>query len=1103
MTLLEFDLTDDVGPRTAQWRLDRLELINWGTFDGRYRIEIARQGHLFTGASGSGKSSLLDAIATVLTPTRVLRFNAAAQEGASRGDDRSFVSYVRGAWSKEADETLDRAVSSYLRRGATWSGILLRFADGQDGVVTLARLFHLPGSSVDKADLHDLALAVREDLELDALRPFAQQGIDARGAKAAWPAAAVTTNGAHKQYFARVQRLLGIEGDNALQLLHRTQSAKNLGSLDQLFRSFMLDVPVTFDRADNAVEQFGELREAHRLVVEAREQVDALRSLEPAIAAYEEAVDTGARADRLHALLEPFENRLRLRLTVEDEQSTRAALATAAAVRQAAAAALGRAEEDLERAEAAARSAGSERIGLEQLLLERAQAARAETGARFARFSESLAGVGVAVPESAEEHAELQRTASTTVRPDQVGHDLHEGLSRWRREKAALDAELLELGRATSNLPPRLTQTRRALADHLHVPENALPFAGELIDVQPLHAAWTGAIERVLRPLAITLLVRHDLLPAARRWVEGRSLGVRLVFEDVVAPPHPPRATRSSRSLLHRITVVDGPFHDWLQVRLAREFDFECVDSPDELDGAEKAVTVSGLVKKPGGRYEKDDRFAVDDRGTWVLGSRNDDKVEALRERLGEIESKLQVAKERLDAAQQDRDAQLRRVSVLETALQQDWPSLDVRAAGQEVDRRRRILDELTDGDADLQTALTTRAGTRAALDRAREQDRQAEFAHRQTSDRLRVLQRDIARLQEALDAVLLDQEDEQQLERRYQRRSGQRRITVDSIAETGRRVGDDLHAEAHSAGQRAGDARSAFEGGARSFTGRWPGPAADLTPRIEDRGGYRALRERIEVRGLPEHEDRFRLLLREKSHELMGHLLSDLREAPRLVTQRIDPVNASLGRSKFDRDRHLRIRVKPQRGTEATQFIDDLRAVVDGAWDDADLAAAEQRFATLESLMQRLGSSEPADIAWRRRVLDTREHVTFQAQEIAPDGTIAGVHDSSAGLSGGQRQKLVIFCLAAALRYQLAPDEHELPTYATVVLDEAFDKADSAYTRMAMDVFVEFGFHMILATPQKLLQTIEPYVGGITVIANPSRQLSLTQQIDWSNGDV
>jgi len=46
--------------------------------------------------------------------------------------------------------------------------------------------------------------------------------------------------------------------------------------------------------------------------------------------------------------------------------------------------------------------------------------------------------------------------------------------------------------------------------------------------------------------------------------------------------------------------------------------------------------------------------------------------------------------------------------------------------------------------------------------------------------------------------------------------------------------------------------------------------------------------------------------------------------------------------------------------------------------------------------------------------------------------------------------------------------------------IEEAFDKADTTFTRMAMDVFLEFGFHMILATPLKLLQTLEDYVGGI-----------------------
>jgi uncharacterized protein YPO0396 len=124
-------------------------------------------------------------------------------------------------------------------------------------------------------------------------------------------------------------------------------------------------------------------------------------------------------------------------------------------------------------------------------------------------------------------------------------------------------------------------------------------------------------------------------------------------------------------------------------------------------------------------------------------------------------------------------------------------------------------------------------------------------------------------------------------------------------------------------------------------------------------------------------------------------------------------------------------------------------------------------------------------------------------ASEIDLAGRVMNVHDSSAGLSGGQRQKLVIFCLAAALRYQLAADEDELPSYATIILDEAFDKADSRYTRMAMDVFVEFGFHMIFATPEKLLQTIEPYVGGITSITNASRRDSRTAAVVYRDDET
>ncbi|MBN0624619.1 hypothetical protein JTM26_36545, partial [Pseudomonas aeruginosa] len=66
------------------------------------------------------------------------------------------------------------------------------------------------------------------------------------------------------------------ESEMALRLLHKTQSAKNLGDLNTFLRDFMLDKPETFEVADRLVSEFGELNAAHQAVVTAREQVQTL-----------------------------------------------------------------------------------------------------------------------------------------------------------------------------------------------------------------------------------------------------------------------------------------------------------------------------------------------------------------------------------------------------------------------------------------------------------------------------------------------------------------------------------------------------------------------------------------------------------------------------------------------------------------------------------------------------------------------------------------------------------------------------------------------------------------------------------------------------------
>ncbi|MFM9878746.1 MAG: ATP-binding protein [Rhodoglobus sp.] len=1100
MTFLDFAVDEHTGGHPGQWRLARIELANWGTFNGHHVIDVARKGHLLTGPSGSGKSSLLDAIAAVLTPGRI-RFNAAAQDTADRSNDRDFVSYVRGAWSREVSEYESKAVASYLRGGrATWSGVLLRYENLVEAPITLVRLFHIKGASVDRADLADACVILRTSPTLVDFKPYAEGGLDVRRMKADLDPVVVTSGGTNGQFFARIRTLFQMQAENALVLLHRTQSAKSLGSLDDLFRNFMLDRPTTFDRADNAVTQFTELKEAYDHVVELRKQAEALTRIDEIAKAFETA-DAEVTATRDLAEAVPgYVATERVRLADEALESTRAHVERLAVAANQARARRSEAEGAHEAALTRLNQAGGIQVTQLTKRIEDAEQAKKRVVAARDGLATQLAAIGVHMPADAAEFAELFAVASReadSAGPAPVGTELHDTYKNARDRVAHLEAELSELRQRRSNIDGRLLRARAALAQAAGLGEGELPFAGELIDVRPEHEPWTGAIERVLASLATTILVRDRHAADVRRAVDAEHWGVRVVVDVVVARSDAPVST-SERSLFRRVDIAAGQFADHLNNRLSREFDYACVEHPDELDSVERGVTVRGLVKRSRRGFEKDDRFQVDDRNHWSLGSNNEPKIQLLEQQLLAARLELEDARAQLDLAGGERDRAMQRRTTLAHLAATDPSTYDLDAAEQHMQSLQRELETLTT-TADLARAAAVENETRRARDQARSEAADAEAADRQMrtdAERYEMVLREAKSMSVAELAVSTTMA----LNERF--RATARKLTLENIDRVQSEVKDALNDVERQASNRRAQATNRFAEQVANFRNAWETTLPDLTTSIEDRGGYRIRLAEIRERGLPDYEANFLALLRDRSRDTVIHLRDEILGAPRRVQDRVDPINASLGKSEFDKGRYLTIVVKEQRSREVADFLGDLRTVVDGNWTSDDIASAERRFTVLASLMRKLGSSENADQRWQQRVLDTREHVTFQAQERDSTGTILNVHDSGAGLSGGQRQKLVIFCLAAALRYQLADADEFEPRYGTVILDEAFDKADAAYTRMAMDVFVAFGFHMILATPQKLLTTLEQYIGAITSVSNPERNRSRLQPVDWERPD-
>jgi uncharacterized protein YPO0396 len=113
-------------PMLPGYRLHRLEVFNWGTFDGVvHSMTLEGQTSLLVGKNGGGKSTLVDALLTLLVkPGKTRNYNLAA---GAKQTERSEKSYILGAFDRRSQEATNRGQVQYLRNHATHSILLTCF----------------------------------------------------------------------------------------------------------------------------------------------------------------------------------------------------------------------------------------------------------------------------------------------------------------------------------------------------------------------------------------------------------------------------------------------------------------------------------------------------------------------------------------------------------------------------------------------------------------------------------------------------------------------------------------------------------------------------------------------------------------------------------------------------------------------------------------------------------------------------------------------------------------------------------------------------------------------------------------------------------------
>ena len=516
-----------VGPG---YRLARLEVLNWGTFH-RTTCTFTIDGHcaLLTGGVGSGKSTLVDALTTLLLPAHKIAYNKAAGADAKERDLRS---YVLGHHKNERVEASDTTRPVGLRDHTSYSVILGVFANYALGThLTLAQVFYWT-SPTSTGQPERFYLTAEAPLSIDT--DFTGFGTDITDLRRQLKQRGATIHGStYTQYGKALLRGLGIPGLQALELFHQTVSMKAVGSLDEFVRERMLEPFDAKTAVDKIVAHFDALTASHNEVVRARRMIEDL-----------DADSGGMRPVRHcpggdHRPGQAPQCRPRvLRPAPPPAPPTRhTALMSGAAELEELQSTRERQLEQL-RGTADGLRRRIDGVGGEKLVsltgrIEELGRERERRRKRATEYGAWLAQAGMdPVTDAAsfrERTDQISTARSRAEEQEQQARGKLDDLAVARHDNTiatdALRREITSLQQQRSSIPAQLLALRHELATAAGVSDEVLPFAGELIQVRDDEAEWAGAAERVLHGFALSLLVPHAHYDTVSAWVNGRHLG--------------------------------------------------------------------------------------------------------------------------------------------------------------------------------------------------------------------------------------------------------------------------------------------------------------------------------------------------------------------------------------------------------------------------------------------------------------------------------------------------------------------------------------------------------------------------------------------------
>jgi uncharacterized protein YPO0396 len=1090
---------DFAAPETlAGFRLMRLEVLNWGTFDKRVWVfRPDGKNALLTGDIGSGKSTLVDAVTTLLVPAQRIAYNKAAGADAK---ERTLRSYVLGYYKSERHEASGSAKPVALRDTRSYSVILGVFHNaGFDKTVTLAQVFwcrEATGQPERFYAVAETALGIADD--------FGHFGSSIEPLKKRLRKTGVALFDSFPPYSHHSRRLLGGLSEQALELFLQTVSMKSVGNLTDFVRQHMLEPFDVAPRVAALIAHFDDLNRAHAAVLKAKQQVALLT---PLVADCDTHAALLAAADELRACRDGLRGYFsRLKLGLIEQRLTNL---TADLTRDSARVTRLEDQRDQQRHQerelrlALATSGGDRLTALARDIAQHQQelSRRRSIAARYdeLRLAMDLPPVVSTEDLLARQHTCTELMATETTRADAAQNAVTErsvALNEGRRAHGLLADEITSLKARRSNIDAQAVRMRAELCAALGLDEDSMPFAGELIEVREDQRDWEGAVERLLHNFGLSLLVPDSCYAQVAQWVDQTHLKGRLVYFRVRADVRALALNLHPDSLVRKLVVKpDSSFYTWLERELSQRFDVACCATQEQFRRELRAITRAGQIKSGGERHEKDDRHRLDDRSRYVLGWSNAAKLAALDTKRRVLEAELAQLGSQIAQGQQQLSACQSRLGTLAKLVEyRDYRELDWATPAKEaaaLEDERRQLESASD-------VLQTLAAQLKALEdvqlQTEAQIREQRDKRAKTEQKISDVQGLQAQTQESLadsvplgEGVRLDQLRGQIL--------GNQALTLESCDNRQQAMRDALQVMIDAEDRKARHLVEKIVDAMRSFRYRFPLATQETDASVAAAGEFRALLKQLAVDDLPRFEIRFKELLNQNTINQVAQFSAQLAKERETIKERLALINQSLTQIDYNAGRFIELQAQLTPDAEVRDFQSELRHCLDGAISGSaasdDGQYSETKFLQVKAIIERLRGREgqtEQDRRWSVKVTDVRNWFVFAASERwREDGREHEHYSDSGGKSGGQKEKLAYTILAASLAYQfgLVRGEVRSRAFRFVVIDEAFGRGSDESAQFGLKLFAELNLQLLIVTPLQKIHIIEPFVASVGFVHN------------------